>query len=123
MTKSTLFFDFVGSLGSCVECLADEDCTDSAAPLCDTASSTCVACPHGDSDGDGVCDECSTDAHCTSGASMHCTAAGTCCHTDCATCAGAGVAAPLQRRWWRRLRDLHCAPVRHYHNLTHSRPV
>jgi len=36
-----------------------------------------------------------------------------------AACAGANVAAPLQRKWWRRLRDLHCDNVRWYHTLTH----
>ena len=30
-----------------------------------------------------------------------------------AACAGARVAPALQRKWWRRLRDLHCDPVRH----------
>lgn len=30
-----------------------------------------------------------------------------------AACAGARVAPSLQRKWWRRLRDLHCDPVRH----------
>lgn len=40
-----------------------------------------------------------------------------------AACAGAGIAAPLQRKWWRRLRELHCDNVRWYHTLTHLAEV
>jgi hypothetical protein len=72
--------------GSCVGCLADTDCTSSAAPRCDTISTTCVGClANGDCKAPTpVCGPANLCVGC--GASADCTTAAPVCDTNSATC-------------------------------------
>ena len=65
----------------CGECLADSHCSDKTLPLCQKATSTCVACQSDKSCSGskshcvptyGQCTQCVTSAHCTSSALAHC---------------------------------------------------
>src|SRR5690606_11353238 len=51
----------------CVECLADDDCTDDAAPACDPDDNVCVECMEDADCGDPAMPMCGDDNHCAAG--------------------------------------------------------